>query len=225
MPHRHLHRGEPAPGNSEHADVTVRPGLACEPRDHLLPVDLFLFGIFALWRRAFACAESSNIDTHAHIAAPREVRVLGIVSGGRPIILAIWQIFEQGGKLVTRLRAVRHVESRGQAHAILQRNPRLLHSDSVRRRRRRFGGERERNRKRNEAASPDCFRQRGSVLPGAPFPARFLREKWGSCLLTQSQSADSCSRRMARRSIPSCSAFLYRWLRSRPSALAATLMF
>ena len=123
-----------------------------QPGDHLLAVDLLLLGIFALGWNAFACAESANIDAHAHVSTPREIRVLGIVARGRAVIFAIRQIFEQGGELLAGLRAVGHVESCRQANAILHRNPRLLHAHSVGRRRRRFAGEAGRRTRTNENA-------------------------------------------------------------------------
>lgn len=43
MTHCHLERGESSPRDAKHAHTAVRPRLTRQPRDHLFPVDLFLF--------------------------------------------------------------------------------------------------------------------------------------------------------------------------------------
>src|SRR5439155_2495390 len=148
-------------------------------------------------------------DPHAHIAPPCEVSMLGIIARRRAIVFAIGQIFKQGRELLTRLRAVRHVESRSQPDAVFHGNPRLLHAHSVRRRRWRLGRTSVRRKNENEAENRGGLRQ--SRLRGLVDISRILCEKWKvTCALTRSQSCGPCSRRMARKSIPSCSAFLYR---------------
>src|SRR5208283_936179 len=106
---RHLQSREAAPGNSEHANVPVRPRLVRQPSDDLFTVYLFLLRILALRRNPFTGAESANIDPHAQVAAPRKICVLGIISRGRPIIFAVGKIFEQSRELLSRLRAVWHI--------------------------------------------------------------------------------------------------------------------
>src|SRR5580692_3097679 len=131
MPHRHLQRCESAPGNAKHAHASVRPTLVRQPIDDLLAVDLLLLGIFALRRHAFTAAETANVNAHADVSAPREIRMPGIIAGRRPIIFAIRQVFEQGGELLSRLRAVGHVEGGGKANTIFYWNPGLHQAHAV----------------------------------------------------------------------------------------------
>src|SRR3984957_14627443 len=109
LPHRHLQSCKSAPGNSEHADVSVRPRLMSKPRDHLLAIDLFLLGIFALRWTDFTRAESTNIHAPACISAPRKICVLRIIAGSRAVIFAIRKVFEQGRELLARFRSLRHI--------------------------------------------------------------------------------------------------------------------
>lgn len=54
----------------------------------------------------------------------------GALTGLAPDIQLPWDL-----QLLSRLRTVRHVESRSQPYAILHRNPRLLHAHAINRRR------------------------------------------------------------------------------------------
>src|ERR1700728_175256 len=154
MPHRHLQRSESSPRNAEHPHVSVRPRLMRQPRNYLLSIHLLLLRIFALRRRALTRTESANIHAHTHTPAPRKISMLGIISRRGSIILAVRQIFQQGGELLSRLGSVGHVERSCQPHAVFHRNPSLLHAHSVSRRRRRLAGEtgRRYKEKRDEQA-------------------------------------------------------------------------
>src|ERR1700722_13331754 len=220
VPHRHLQRIEPTPGNSKHADASIRPTLVRQPIDDLLAVDLLVFGIFALGRHSFPRAEAANIHPHANVSAPREKSMLGIVTRRCPVIFAIRQVFEQGREFLRWLRAVRHVEGRGQADAIFHRDPRPHHAHAVGWRRRRFtsGYLTRRNAEEKNVKGTDVKHE-----PANPDDDCSCQEVSRKAQVTDNQSCGSCSRRSARRSIPSCSAFLYRWLRSRPSDFAASL--
>src|SRR5271155_3874154 len=103
MPHRHLQCGETSPRDTEHSYVSVRPWLMSQPRDYLLSIQLLLFGIFALRRGTLACAKTSNINAHAHVAAMRKIGVLRIISGRCSVVLPIRQIFQQDRELLSRL--------------------------------------------------------------------------------------------------------------------------
>src|SRR3954470_23595301 len=105
----------------------------CEPRNHLLSILLFPLGVFALRRCALTGAESTNIYPYAHVPSTRKVGVLGIILRSGAVVLAIGKIFEQSGKLLAPFCTLRDVQRGGEAYAIIHRNPRLLHTDSVHR--------------------------------------------------------------------------------------------
>src|SRR5712675_1966578 len=109
-----------------------------QPRDDLLPIGLLLFRILAFWRKPFTRAKSPDIDARGYVSAPRKIRMNGIVSRRRSVILAVRQIFQQGRELLRRLRSIRHVERRRQAYSVLHWNPGLLHANPILRRRRQF---------------------------------------------------------------------------------------
>src|SRR5580692_1909631 len=196
MPHRHLQCGEAPPRDSEHADIPVRPCLMRQPIDDLFFILLLLLRVLTLRRLSLAGAKSANVYAHAHIASPRKIGVFRIVSCCGPIIFSVWQIFEECRKLLSGFGAIWHVESRGQTYSIFHWNPRVHYADAVGWRGRRFNGRHKSRNSESEAEDPECLGQRS------------LRDCTRT--MTRSQSDAPCSRRMARRSIPSCSAFLYR---------------
>ena len=55
VPRRHLDRVEAAPGDAEHADVAVRPGLLRQPVDHDLAVRMLDVGVFVRDRAGPRC--------------------------------------------------------------------------------------------------------------------------------------------------------------------------
>src|SRR5579862_358394 len=131
MAHGHLQRCKTSPGNPKHPHIAVRPRLVRQPGNHLLSIHLLLLGIFAFGWYSFTGAESANINAHANISPPREISMLRIILRRRSIIFSVRQIFEQGGELLASLRSIRHVKSSCQPHAILHRNPGLLHAHAI----------------------------------------------------------------------------------------------
>ena len=153
----HLDRVESAPGNSHHAYVAVGPGLLRKPIDHFQPVLLLLVRVFAVRRAAFACAGAADIDASRNVTSPHPIQVQVPVARKGPIVFPVWQVFENGGKLVLRLRAVRHIEIYRQSHAILHRNCRLnfLHRGIGRRNRLRREAACDKENKAQDERDPD----------------------------------------------------------------------
>src|ERR1700679_564932 len=116
MAHCHLQSGEPSPGNSEHAYVSVRPRLMREPCNYLLSIFLLLLGVLTLWRYTFTCSETANVDAYAHVATMRKIRMLAVIFRCRAVVFAIWQILQSGRELLIRLRSIWHVERRCQPY-------------------------------------------------------------------------------------------------------------
>ena len=145
MAHGHLNRVESSPGNAEHAHVVARPGLRGKPGDDLLAIELFAFGIFAVRGNALAGAEAADVHPYADISSSGEIGVDGIVPRSGGVVLAVGEIFEQGGKFFAGLRSVGHEKSGRQAHTVWHGNPLLNHADAIARRHRSL-------RRRGEAA-------------------------------------------------------------------------
>src|SRR5690348_7803831 len=100
MAHSHLKRVEPAPGDANPPNISVRPGLMSQPGYDLLAVGLLLLRIFALGRNTFACAEAADINASAHVAAAGKVSMLRIITRSSAIVLAIGKILEQCGEFL-----------------------------------------------------------------------------------------------------------------------------
>ena len=125
----HLNGVESAPGNSHHADVAVGPWLLRKPIDYFEAVFLFLIGVFAVGRIAFACAGAADVHARGYVAASHEIGMQLPVAGQGPVVFAIGQVFEDGWKLPFVVCAfewaIRHVEIYCKVDAVFHRNPRL----------------------------------------------------------------------------------------------------
>ena len=75
--HRHVDGVERAPGDAEHADVAVRPGLGRKPGDDRLAILLLLVGVFVGDQLARALAGAADIDARDDIAALNEIGIDG----------------------------------------------------------------------------------------------------------------------------------------------------
>src|SRR5208283_3532497 len=120
---------EPAPGDSEHSNFAVRPGLTGEPGDDLFAVELLLLRVFAVGGRAFARAKAADVYARADVSAGCEIAMDRIVAGRGGVVFTIGKVFQQGGEFFARLGVVRHIERSRKPDAVRHGNPFLDHAD------------------------------------------------------------------------------------------------
>src|ERR1700689_2544486 len=108
-----------------------------EPCDNLFRILLFLRRIFPVGGRSFAHAEAANVDASTDKPSLGEVGMGAEVANRLVVILAIRQVFEEGGVSFTRRKRSRQIQSNSQTNAIAHRDPGILDSYAVRRRGRR----------------------------------------------------------------------------------------
>jgi hypothetical protein len=128
---RHLDRVEAAPGDAEHADIAVGPGLLRQPVDDDLAIVLLDVRVFVRNQAALARTGAANIDRGDDVAALHEVRVERKVPGAC-LGLAIRQVLEQHWVPFASPATCRHIQIRRQSHAIPHRDARLVDPDRIR---------------------------------------------------------------------------------------------
>ena len=110
---------EPAPGDPDHPDVPVAPGLACDPRDDLLSVAQLLLRVLVV-EDTVRIPGSGNVDPDAGIARPGEYRMGGGVARRGAVTPAVRQVLQDGGD--RRIRA-RSPQSSGEAPSVSESDP------------------------------------------------------------------------------------------------------
>ena len=126
----HLQRIETAPRDAGHSDVSVRPRLAREPRDHFRAVALFNARVFTIGRSAFTRPSAADIDASADVSAQYIVGMKLVIPRLLPIIFAVRNVFENRGKFLGGLCALRKIESHRELYTVGHRNPGFLDADT-----------------------------------------------------------------------------------------------
>src|SRR5215469_10410207 len=130
-PQGNLNRVETAPGYAPHSDCARAPRLAGQPGDDVLGVALLLLAVLAVGLLAATAAGAANIHPCTRVAAARHVVIEPVIPGEHPVVLAVWQVLEQGWHLLgirrRRARMRRKVERRGELNAVPHRDLHVLH--------------------------------------------------------------------------------------------------
>src|ERR1700722_15720105 len=105
-----------------------------EPSDNLFRILLFLRRIFPVGGRSFALAEAANVDASADKPSLGKVGMSAEVTNRLVVVLAVGQVFKEGGVSFTRRKRSRQIQSNSQTNAIAHRNPGILDAYAVRRR-------------------------------------------------------------------------------------------
>ena len=128
---RDLQAVEAAPGFTEHAKTAVTPGLRSDPGHHFQAVVVFLLEIFVI-QNAVGFTTAAQIYPDAGITVSGQVGVANGVTNGCSIVLAIGNVFQQGGK-GPGFCLQRKPDPGGEPGAVGQRNPGIFNfADRVR---------------------------------------------------------------------------------------------
>ena len=87
---------ETAPGDAEHADLAGAPGLLGKPVDDVDAVREFLCVVLVAGG-SLAVAVAADVDAYGGVAVAGVPGVALGVAGGRPVGLAVREVFEEGG--------------------------------------------------------------------------------------------------------------------------------
>ena len=120
---------EAAPGFTEHTQLAVTPRLSSDPGHHFQAVVVFLFEVFII-KDTVGFAGPAQVYPDAGITVSGQVGVANSVTNGGSIVLAIGNVFEQGGEGL-RLRVQREPDPGGEPGAIRQRNPGMFNFPDV----------------------------------------------------------------------------------------------
>ena len=115
--HRDLERVEAAVRGAEHADLAVAPGLLGQPGDRRRAVELLLPAVL-VEGRALRVAGAAHVDARDDEAPFGQVAVAPVALPAR-VVLAVWQVLEQGRARPAGLaRPVGHEQIRRQRHPV-----------------------------------------------------------------------------------------------------------
>lgn len=118
---RDLQAVKTTPGNTHHADRTVRPWLCRDPGNQLAGVGKLKLGIFAI-DDTVRFTGATNIDSDAGDPGSCEHRIGRFIARACPVTLAVRQELEHGGNRIA-VHIVRHPDARRQARTVLEGDP------------------------------------------------------------------------------------------------------